>query len=317
MSTPKTHSWRFILSSLALALLLPATGAFAQDEEPTEPQDFVVAGVTATILIPVEPITDDASVFTVDGDWAPWSIEYLAYQFGVEGEIADATVPTGAQVILDGDLSVTVMADGSADFTDALYDHTEDAITPVDDADLWDAADQLLLDLAADDVSQYTLDDYEIADEACTGEDCDPDTDIGRQQVIYAMNLDGLKCFGRGGLVSVRYAGDTTPVGFTHSLRGVTPSSRTLVVKPIGAVKGWMLRIANDLKWHELDSDLGTPDTIQVVGVNLGYHMPSPGAEVTEMKPVYQIRALVGGVDGDGEEYDDVVVEWYEPADKD
>ena len=316
MGTQNNNSWRFYLSSLALALLLPATGALAQDEEPMEPHDFVVAGVSATILIPVDPVADDASIYTVNGDWAPWSIDLLAERFGVEGEVVDATIPEGAEIIADGDRSVTVLADGSGEYSDAAYDHTGDAITPVDEDDLWDAADQLLLDLDADAATLFTLDQMEVVEEACDGEDCDEDLDVGRQQAIYAMNIDGLKCFGRAGILSVRFAGDTEPVGFTHGLRGLNPSARILVSKPIHAVKGWMVRIANEVQWHDLGEDLGTPDTIQVVGVNLGYLMPPAGADSAEVRPVYQIRALVGGTDGNGDEYDDVVVEWYEPADR-
>ena len=313
MGTPKTTSWRFYLSSITLALLLPATCALA--EEPDGPKDYEVAGLTATILVSTEQVTMDASIFTVDGDWAPWSIELLADELGLEGVAMDATVPDGAQVVLDGDLALTVMADGAADFTDAAYDHAEDAITPVDEQDLSDAADQLLTDLAADELQLYSITANAVIDEDCRGSEC-VEGDVGRQKAVYNMRLDDLKCFGRGGKIAVRFSGDTEPVGFTHSVRGVVPSSRILVAKPIHAVKGWMLRIANELPWNDLQIDLGTPETIQIVGVSLGYIIPPMGAEATELRPVYQIQAYVGGVDENGDEYDDVVIEWYEPADR-
>jgi len=308
---------RSIFSTLALALLLPAAGVLAQEEaQQQEHRDFEVAGLTATILVPVEPVTDSATVFSVDGDRAPWDIYSLRDAFGLVGEPVAATAPDGAEVVIDGDLSVTVMADGSADFTDALYDHAEDAITPVDEAELWDAADLLLDDLEADGFAVYGLKAAEIFDEPCIGEDCDESKEVGRQHAIYAMAIDGLRCFGQGGALTVRFAGDDEPVGFTHALRGLVPESRVQVSKPVDAIKGWMLRIVNDIPWHSLPEDLGTPDTIEVVGADLGYVVPLPGELVNAVKPVYEIRAYVSGTDADGNVYEDVLVQWYQPSDR-
>ncbi len=305
------------LAGLALAPVLALSAGAMAAEEGDEPPVLEIDGVTVVVKTDLEQTVQDVTVFKTDPMRSPVRLPVMQDVFGMHGAPTPAIAPVGAWMFTDaaGEHVLLVTPDGAAEYSMPAYDHASEPVDRVDDDMIWTKADALMEDLGAFDHPLIDVYALEISDEPCSGsfEECaDPATaELGRQHAVYGHDVDGLPTFGAGATVSVRFAGTDEVVGMTHTLRGLRPDGRIMVIAPEDAVRSWMKACADGREWNLLEHEDYEPEVIEVNGITLGYLAPEFGTETQLITPVYEIRgvAFAEGANGELVSWD---VMWHE-----
>jgi hypothetical protein len=314
-------SIRHNLAGLTLALAAPAMALSAADAQAQEDPESLVLEVDGLELVVKADMTlpaEDITVYKMERNRSPIRLPVMQDVFDLQGRLTPAVAPVGAWTVTDavGERVLLAMPDGSAEYTDTLYDNADQPVDRVDDDAMWLAADDLMTDLGAFEHELIDVYPMTIMDEACSGtaEECaDPATaPLGRQHAMYGHTVDGWPTFGEGAMVSVRFTGTDEVVGMTHTLRGVRPTGRVRVIMPEEALRAWAKAIVAGEEWNESKgADETLPGMVEVTSMALGYMAPAFGVDVSMLEPCYEIQGVARSVDENGDMVETQVL-WHE-----